>query len=199
MKRPGYRLPAIYLSIAFCLITIGMTEQAGAWGQAAAVFNHVSGILGSVVGTPEPTATPASVRTQTPKTAKPTPVRTQTPKQAPAQAYSKKDLDLLARVVYAEAGSDWCSDEMQLLVANVVINRMRDRRFPDTLRGVVYQRGQYACAYKLGRVKPNARAVKNAKRVLDGERFCPAKVVYQSEFRQGKGLWKKVGNQYFCY
>ena len=184
MKRPGYRLPAIYLSIAFCLLTIGMTEQAGAWGQAAAVFNHVSGILGSVVETPEPTATPAPAQTQTPK---------------PTPSYSKGDLDLLARVVYAEAGSDWCSDEMQLLVANVVINRMRDRRFPDTLRGVVYQRGQYACAYKLGRVKPNARAVKNAKRVLDGERFCPAKVVYQSEFRQGKGLWKKVGNQYFCY
>ena len=196
MKRPGYRLPAIYVSIALCLLTIGITEQADAQGQAAAVFNHLTGLLGSVAETQAPTAKPAPARTQTP-TATPTPAQTQTPKPTPS--YSKGDLNLLARVVYAEAGSDWCSDEMQLLVANVVINRMRDRRFPDTLRGVVYQRGQYACAYKLGRVKPNARAVKNAKRVLDGERFCPAKVVYQSEFRQGKGLWKKVGNQYFCY
>jgi len=89
---------------------------------------------------------------------------------------------------------------MQLLVANVVINRMNDPRFPDTLRGVVYQRGQYECVSSgMINKKPNKRAIKNARRVLNGERFCPANVVWQSEFRQGKGLWKKVGNQYFCY
>lgn len=140
------------------------------------------------------TATPRPTKTVTKLTAKPTTKPTVKPT---TKAVASSDLDLLARVVMAEAGGE--CDEMQLLVANVVINRMRDRRFPDTLRGVVYQRGQYACSGKLGRVKPNARAVKNAKRVLDGERFCPAKVVFQSEFRQGKALWKKVGNQYFCY
>ncbi len=141
--------------------------------------------------TATPTAKPTPTQTVTAKpTVKPTPKSTTKP-------VASSDLDLLARVVMAEAGGE--CDEMQLLVANVVINRMRDRRFPSTLRGVIYQRGQYACVGVLGRVKPSSRAVKNAKRVLAGERFCPAKVVWQAEFRQGRGVWKRVGNQYFCY
>ena len=191
MKRSGTRLLAIYVSIALCICVIGLTEQADAQAPAAAV-KSLAELVDRVARKHEPEATPAPVRTQA-QMAKPSPART------PAPAYSQADLDLLARLVYAEAGSDWCSDEMQLLVANVVTNRINDGRFPDTLRGVVYQRGQYACAGKLGRVKPNARAVKNAKRVLEGERFCSARVVFQSEFRQGRGLWKTVGNQYFCY
>jgi len=191
MKRSGTRLLAIYASIALCVCVICLTEQADAQAPAAAI-ESVAVLVDSLAVTPQPETTPTPARTLEP-TAKPSSTRT------PAPEYSQADLDLLARLVYAEAGSDWCSDEMQLLVANVVINRMNDRRFPDTLRGVIYQRGQYACAYKLNRVKPNARAVKNAKRMIEGARFAPAKVVFQSEFRQGRGLWKKVGNQYFCY
>jgi len=166
----------------------------------------------TITETSTPTATPTPNTTPKPttkSTVAPTSVRktaeikqvkpTKTPDSAQSMPCADSDLDLLSRLVYAEAGSDWCSDEMQLLVANVVINRMNDSRFPDTLRGVIYQRGQYACAGKLDGVKPSARAVKNAKRVLEGERFAPAKVVYQSEFQQGRGLWKKVGNQFFCF
>jgi len=47
------------------------------------------------------------------------------------------DRDLLARVVSAEARGE--PFEGQVAVAAVVLNRMRDRRFPDTVAGVVYQ------------------------------------------------------------
>lgn len=197
MKRSKYRLWLTYLCIAICLCAIVITEQAAAKEQT--VMAEADRVLsddkaGQTAAAIETTEKPTLAPTE-----QPTPKPTAMPTPKPA-TYSQADLDLLSRVVYAEAGSNWCSDEMQLLVANVVINRMRDSRFPNTLRGVVYQRGQYECVSS-GMIKrtPNARAIKNAKRVLSGERFCPEKVVYQSEFRQGKGLWKKVGNQYFCY
>lgn len=114
--------------------------------------------------------------------------------------YSQEDLELLARVINAEAGSDWCSDEMQLLVGNVVLNRVADPRFPDTIEEVVFQKGQYACVVNGHLWKElNERAMKNAKLLMEGNRYCPENIVWQSEFQQGKGLWKQVGNQYFCY
>lgn len=114
--------------------------------------------------------------------------------------YTQQDLDLLSRLVYAEAGSDWCSDEMQLMVANVVINRVNDDRFPDSIHDVVYQKGQYSCISNgMLDKEPNQRAIDNAKRILDGERVCDECVIWQSEFTQGKGVYKKVQNMYFCY
>lgn len=191
MNRPTIPLMLFLIGMASLVAAIS-NAQAGMQEQvpACTVLAEASMLL-------TPTLKPTTKPPPKP-TAKPTPKTTPKPTPAP-KTYAQSDLDLLARVVYAEAGSDWCSDEMQLLVANVVINRMHDSRFPNTLRGVIYQRGQYQSAHTLGHVKPNARAIRNAKRVLSGERFCPAKVVWQSESRQGKGVWKKVGNQYFCY
>jgi spore germination cell wall hydrolase CwlJ-like protein len=143
--------------------------------------------------TPKPTAKPTPKPTAKPiqKTEKPAPTK------STAREYISSDLNLLAAIVHQEARG--CSDEIQLLVANVVINRVNDPRFPNTIRGVIYQKGQYSGAGSLGSVSPNADCIRNAKRVLAGERFCPAKVVWQAEFRQGKHVWKRVGNQYFCY
>ena len=187
MNRSSYRL-CLILSIVLCLCLIGISEQAAAEKETTVMVEYDPLLL---IGEAAQTAT-------TEPTAEQTPVPT--PKPTPAPIYAQADLDLLSRLVYAEAGSDWCSDEMQLLVANVVINRMNDYRFPNTLGGVIYQPGQYQCVSS-GMINktPNARTIANAKRVLSGERFCPATVVWQSEFRQGEGLWKKVGNQYFCY
>ena len=51
---------------------------------------------------------------------------------------SDEDLEVLLRIVEAEAG---CEDEEgKLLVANVVLNRVADDSFPDTVRDVVFQR-----------------------------------------------------------
>ncbi|MGN0400837.1 MAG: cell wall hydrolase [Acetatifactor sp.] len=50
---------------------------------------------------------------------------------------SDEELEILLRIVEAEAG---CEDEEgKLLVANVVLNRVHDNAFPDTIKGVVFQ------------------------------------------------------------
>lgn len=53
---------------------------------------------------------------------------------------SDQDIDTLMRIVEAEAGGE--DRKGKLLVANVVINRVKNKRFPDTVTDVVYQREQ---------------------------------------------------------
>jgi N-acetylmuramoyl-L-alanine amidase len=50
---------------------------------------------------------------------------------------SEEDIDILCRIVEAEAGSE--DEDGRLLVANVVLNRMQNENFPDTVKGVVFQ------------------------------------------------------------
>lgn len=51
------------------------------------------------------------------------------------------ELDLFFRLVEAEAGNEDMTGK--IAVANVVINRVKDTRFPDTVRDVIYQPYQF--------------------------------------------------------
>ncbi|MEH7226040.1 cell wall hydrolase [Bacillus sp. JJ1566] len=55
--------------------------------------------------------------------------------------FSPEELDLLARIVRAEAQSE--PFEGKVAVAAVVLNRLESPKFPDTIQGVIYQRGQF--------------------------------------------------------
>ena len=50
----------------------------------------------------------------------------------------EEELEVLLRIVEAEAGTE--DEEGKLLVANVVLNRLTDDQFPDTIAGVVFQK-----------------------------------------------------------
>ncbi|MCL6588920.1 MAG: LysM peptidoglycan-binding domain-containing protein [Firmicutes bacterium] len=50
---------------------------------------------------------------------------------------SQADLDLLARLVSAEAGGE--PFEGQVAVAATILNRLRDPRYPKTISGIIYQ------------------------------------------------------------
>ena len=115
---------------------------------------------------------------------------------------SWNDLELLARIINAEAGG--CTDEHQLLVGNVVLNRVASSSFPNTIYGVIYQKGQYSPTWNGAINKtPSEQAYKNAQRLLNGERFCPENVVFQANFKQGSGVYKAISTSYsttyFCY
>jgi spore germination cell wall hydrolase CwlJ-like protein len=55
--------------------------------------------------------------------------------------YSESELDLLARLVRAEAQTE--PFEGKVAVARVVINRVDSSQFPDTIKEVIYQKGQF--------------------------------------------------------
>lgn len=122
----------------------------------------------------------------------------QTAVQNTAQSYSDNDLYLMSHLINGEAGSNWCSDEEQRAVGSVVLNRVRDGRFPNTLQGVIYQSGQYACTWDGNFDKePSARAIENARYVLANGSTLPAGVVFQAGFVQGE-VYAKIGVHYFC-
>ena len=103
------------------------------------------------------------------------------------------DLMLLARIVQNEAGSYYCSDEHQRAVASVVINRVNDPRFPDSIYGVISQgwNGECPVQYAVGSperffsLEPSERALANAAYVLEyGSTVDSA--IWQAEFVQGE-------------
>lgn len=74
---------------------------------------------------------------------------------------------LLARLVEAEARGE--SFEGKVAVASVVLNRKNDKAFPDTISGVIYERGQFSPVYN-GSInwKPSADSLKAVDRALSG-------------------------------
>lgn len=119
--------------------------------------------------------------------------------------YTEDDLFYLAAAVCREAGGE--SEEIQLLVANVIINRVNSSLYPDTIYEVLTQYKQYGTMWKYGvsfpdwadeKVKEQCYSV--AQRILEGERYCPENVLFQAEFEQGSGIFKQFGDDYyFCY
>ncbi|MEY8575312.1 cell wall hydrolase [Oscillospiraceae bacterium 21-37] len=120
--------------------------------------------------------------------------------------YTEEDLDLLARIINAEAGCTWIPDWVQRCVGSVVLNRVKSPLFPNTIRGVIYQPGQYPPAYN-GMInrKPDARTIANAKYLLENGSITPANVTGQNGVITGSGLYKSYYDSilgttiYFCY
>ena len=64
--------------------------------------------------------------------------------QGAAVSASADDVTLLAAIIQCEAGG--CSYQGQLAVGAVVMNRVKSSSFPNTISGVIYQRGQFSPA-----------------------------------------------------
>lgn len=127
----------------------------------------------------------------------------------PVPTYTEADLEMLALVIYQEAGGDACSDETRLMVGNVVMNRVADDRFPDTIEEVLLQKRQYGRLYWTGLVWPERaskpeeahaveRAYRCAEEVLNGTRLLPDDVIWQAEFPQGTETVAEQDGFYFC-
>lgn len=87
--------------------------------------------------------------------------------QRGGEVYDPTDLKWLSHIIHAEAGNQ--SLEGQICVGNVVLNRVADERFPDTVQGVIFSPNQF-CPVKSGTVycTPDADAIAAAKLCLEG-------------------------------
>lgn len=123
--------------------------------------------------------------------------------------YTAAELEMLALVIYQEAGGDACSDETRRMVGTVVMNRIADNRYPNTMQEVITQRAQYGRLYWTGLVWPQrssnpgeahavARAYTIAEQILRGVRSLPEDVIYQAEFEQGTEVVAYQDGLYFC-
>lgn len=113
-----------------------------------------------------------------------------------------EELMLLARLIYAEAGSVK-DDKCLYYVGSVVLNRMSDRDFPDTMHEVIYQTKptiQYGCTID-GNIdkEPDERCIEIAEELLINGSWLPADVVYQGEAVRGSGVFDQIEGILFCY
>ena len=132
--------------------------------------------------------------------------------------YSDEDIRILTTTVFHEAGHT--TEQLRQYVAQVVLNRVEDSRFPDTVKGVITQPGQYSTKYATVEAANAIQATdsKNGtyyygicedsvKAAMMGQVEMPSNVLYQANFSQGKGVWKSVyfnsgwfaSTSYFCY
>ena len=144
-----------------------------------------------------PTFTPTPIPTLTP-TSTPKPTITPTPIVNDIKSYTDEELHILSHVIYGEAGG--YSRELQIGVGSVVLNRVKHERYPNTIKDVVFQSGQYACTWDGNYDRePDQQAIDVAIYLLENGSQFPEYVLYQSEFLQGDRVYRKIGNTYFCY
>ena len=116
------------------------------------------------------------------------------------------EAEWLAIAIYNEAGSDSISDETRRMVGDVILNRVNDDRFPDSIYGVLTQRAQYGRFFWTGIVWPSraqnaseSNAVSRARDIatdllkgnhskLYGEGY-----IWQSEHKQSQDSFKQDG------
>ena len=103
------------------------------------------------------------------------------PLSAEDAPYTESDLDLIARVITHESGNQ--SLQGKMAVGNVILNRVADGRFPDTISGVIYQKNQFPGATSM---EPNVESVIAARLVLEGANVVPGAYWFNGV---GKACW----------
>lgn len=114
--------------------------------------------------------------------------------------YTEEDFWYLSHVIQAESG--YCEKAMMEGVGSVVINRVNDDRFPDTIREVIEQPGQYSTLSWLESQIPTDEVLEVTEDLLlNGSKF-PTDVVWQANFPQGTEIYKTISTSYstmyFC-
>lgn len=114
--------------------------------------------------------------------------------------YTDEDVMILAQIINTESGAPYLSDELSFYVGSVVLNRVRDSRFPNTIKEVAYSPGQYSpVGSARWYTEPNERSYEIATELLNEGSVLPPEVVWQANFTQGKGVYIHQEGMYFCY
>ncbi len=119
-----------------------------------------------------------------------------TTEEIKAEQQTASDLKLLAALIYCEAGNQ-CYDG-KVAVGAVVLNRMESKRFPNSLSGVIYQRGQFTPAMtgKLARVLRNGNIPSSCYQAAQDALNGVDPVNGALFFNTGSGNYK-LGDHYF--
>lgn len=103
---------------------------------------------------------------------------------------SDKEIEILQRIVEAEATGEDTKGKM--LVANVILNRVKNKSFPDTVEGVVFQRngGTYQFSpvkdKRYWKVTVSKDTVKAVEKVLQGEDYSKGALYFSARSKADK-------------
>ena len=112
-------------------------------------------------------------------------------------------VNLLARLIYGEARGE--SYTGQVAVGAVVLNRVKNSSFPNTIAGVIYQKGAFdAVADGQINLTPNSTAIKAAQDALNGwDPSYGAIYYFNPSTATNKWIWSRpmtvtIGKHRFC-
>lgn len=116
---------------------------------------------------------------------------------------SSSNLNLLARLIYGEARGEPYAG--QVAVGAVVLNRVKSSSFPNTISGVIYQKGAFNVVDD-GQINlsPNSTATKAAQDALNGwDPSYGAIYYFNPATATNKWIWSRpvtvtIGNHRFC-
>ncbi len=116
---------------------------------------------------------------------------------------SNSNLNLLSRLVYSEARGETYTG--QVAVAAVVLNRVKSSSFPNTISGVIYERGAFD-AVSDGQINltPDSTAKKAAQDALNGwDPSYGAIYYFNPNTATSAWIWSRpmtvtIGNHRFC-
>lgn len=118
-------------------------------------------------------------------------------------SYSSSDVELLAKVISAEARGE--SYEGQVAVGAVILNRVKHPSFPDSISGVVYQKGAFSCVNDSNWYAPVADSSKRAAiDALNGWDPSGGAIYYfnasktNDAFMHSRPVVKVIGDHKFC-
>ena len=115
--------------------------------------------------------------------------------------HQKEEINLLAEVIYHE---NWHTDKEHLAAyytGAVVMNRVNSKAWPNTVKEVLYQKGQYSTT-KLFYTKEIPQECYDMARDIykNGTPDVPENVIFQSmQPKLGRGYWKVINGEYFAY
>ncbi|HWQ40616.1 MAG TPA: cell wall hydrolase [Desulfosporosinus sp.] len=129
-------------------------------------------------------------------------IETQVLSRSLGRLVSKEDVELLTRVIYGEArGEDF---EGQVAVGAVVLNRLKDPRFPKSMRAIVYQSGAFtAVDDRQIHLDPDEQAYKAAEAALSGVDPTNGAIYYYNpriatdNWIKTRTVIKRIGNHTF--
>lgn len=141
--------------------------------------NNVTGTRIAVT-TPAPVAATPQVVKVTKNISATSGKKTVKPKKKTVKKYTEAELRLMASIINCEAGGE--SYQGQVAVGIVVMNRVKSKLFPNSIRKVIYQRGQFSpvrngslrkklSQYDAGRIRSAQwkSCIKAAKEALNGK------------------------------
>ncbi len=117
--------------------------------------------------------------------------------------YSSNDVTLLAKLIAAEARGE--SYTGQVAVGAVVLNRVKHSSFPDTVSGVIYQKGAFSAVNDSNwSVAPSETSRKAAQDCINGWDPSGGAIYYynpkktSNSFMLSRPVVKTIGNHVFC-
>lgn len=104
---------------------------------------------------------------------------------------NQQDYQVLLKIVEAEAGV--CDDKGKILVANVILNRVKSDEFPDSVTEVVYQPSQFSPVSNgsINTCRVTSETVESVNRALKGEDYSQGALFFMNRAasRSGSVRW----------